>query len=130
MQHKFSSLTEFAEKRETLRGQIRGICRNKPELLYVALNEAVNNAFMHGYKRTDAGLVEVVIYQDQDEIVIKVSHEGQGLDRSRSARKKALISLEDHGRGLEIISKCADSYQYQGNGRELVMRKQIMARTD
>ena len=124
--YRFSSPAEFAEKRELIRMTIKEICQEKQELLYVALNEAVNNAFFHGYKGAGPGPVEVMLYQQQQDIVISVRHDGQGLNSVQFPPKRRCSLMADHGRGLEIIKKCTDFCEYNEDGREVIMKKRIL----
>lgn len=123
--YQFFSPKEFADKRELIRAKIWEICRDKNELLYVALNEAVNNAFIHGYAGAAYTPVELLIYQEKDQLIIRVRHEGQGLQIDQLPEESAEFSLEDHGRGIGIIRRCADFFEYTGDGRELIIRKII-----
>jgi len=123
--YRFFSQSEFIEKRELIRTTIWEICREKNDLLYVALNEAVNNAFFHGYKGAPYAPVEVILYQEDNNIVMIVRHEGRGVAISRRSPRKRGVTLSDHGRGLEIIQKCTDFCQFDEAGQELTMRKQI-----
>lgn len=123
--HQFSSPMEFAVNRELIRAEIQQLGSGKAELLYVALNEAVNNAFMHGYGGAANATVEVMIYTEKGQIVIKVRHKGQGLQTVCQTLDSSEPSLEEHGRGLSIIRGCTDFVEYSGDGREIIMRKTI-----
>jgi serine/threonine-protein kinase RsbW len=47
----FASFSQFQKLRETIRDYIREISPQNADLLFVALNEAVNNALFHGGKK-------------------------------------------------------------------------------
>lgn len=123
--YRFASPKEFADKRELIRANIQKTCQDKSELLYVALNEAMNNAFIHGYAGAGYAPVELRIYREKDQLVIRVRHEGRGFQAAQLPEASTEVSLSDHGRGLDIIRGCTDFFQYTGDGRELVMRKTI-----
>ncbi|MCX7781192.1 MAG: ATP-binding protein [Negativicutes bacterium] len=130
MRYTFFSLAEFAGKREIIRAILKEYCQDQSELLYVALNEAVNNAFFHGYhgcQDKQKALVQVFFSFEGEEFVIMVRHEGKGIQTFGQRQTRDELSLEDHGRGLDIIGNCTDSYKYNAEGNEIVMRKRIVA---
>ena len=121
----FSSLSEFAKFRNDIQQDILKVCPQSAKLLFVALNEAVNNAIFHGYDQ-QAGQptpVEVILEKKSTEFCMIVRHHGSGF--RRDAIKKANDDLVDHGRGIEIIKMCTDDFCYNEYGNELVMRKFI-----
>lgn len=124
MQHSFSSLAEFAPLREELRAYLRSLCPAVAERLFVALNEAVNNALLHGTKEDRGKNVTVTIAGGQGEVVISVRHDGRGLKR-RTTGCGGRTGLAEGGRGLFIINSCADSVTYDEAGTEIAIRAVI-----
>ena len=121
----FSSLKEFAQLREEMKTYIMQACPQYANLLFVALNEAVNNAIFHGYEQ-QAGQptpVEVILRQNGNEFFMIVRHYGTGFIRKNV--EKSEDNLLDHGRGIEIIKMCTDDFCYNQGGNEIVMRKII-----
>jgi anti-sigma regulatory factor (Ser/Thr protein kinase) len=125
MVYTFFSLAEFADKREIIRAILREYCQDQGNLLYVALNEAVNNAFIHGYQGCPSAPVQVCFYVDRNDLVIMVKHEGRGIQSVGHRKDRSEISWEEHGRGLDIIRACTDCFEYNAAGTELIMRKQL-----
>lgn len=124
MEYSFSSLAEFALLRDELRSYLRSLCPAMAERLFVALNEAVNNALIHGTHEDREKNVTVSVVESKGEIIMSVRHDGQGLKR-RVPRCGGRTGLEEGGRGLFIISSCVDSFSYDDAGRELAMRSAI-----
>lgn len=123
--YQFSSSHEFASQRELIRAELKKLCHEAADPLYVALNEAVNNAFVHAYGGKVQAPVAVRIARDKDQIIITVRHEGEGFPFDFPPSVDFQPSLEDHGRGLGIIRCCTDFCKYSEDGREIIMRKRI-----
>lgn len=121
----FSSQEEFAAARETIRRLLRDLCGGQSELVYVALNEAVNNAFFHGYCGQKPMPVQVSILTGDGELEIIVRHEGVGFCGALSAKQMPGDLMKEHGRGLEIIRRCVDQFEHARDGRELILRKKL-----
>lgn len=133
MLFKFSTHTDFVLKREDIRILLREFSPDDSEMLYISLNEAVNNAFIHGYPRDSKYKpVEIELYQENDELIIKVRQEGIGIgqqknkDANQANEKKEDFDIwQENGRGLFIISNCFDYSQFDKDGTELIMRKKL-----
>ena len=124
MNYCFSQPIDFAAKRPVIRQDLHGSCPNSAELLFVALNEAVNNAFTHGCAEAFGQGVEIEIKTLANEIYLRVSHQGYGAEPA-VIRSELSDELEEHGRGLAIIRLCTDHAEYADNGKTLIMRKFI-----
>ena len=125
VKYDFSSFSEFAALRDSMQKDILKACPQSAKLLFVALNEAVNNAIFHGYEQ-QAGQptpVEVILEKNSTEFCMTVRHHGSGF--RREAVQKAEDDLVEHGRGIEIIKMCTDDFCYNECGNELIMRKFI-----
>lgn len=124
LQHSFSSLAEFAPLREDFRQQLRALCPEAADRLFVALNEAVNNALFHGIREDGGKMVSVSVSKSGDAVEIIVRHNGRGL-KQRVTGCGGRTGLEESGRGLHIIESCADSVSYNRAGNEMVMRAAV-----
>ncbi|MDF2501137.1 MAG: putative anti-sigma regulatory factor, serine/threonine protein kinase [Anaerosporomusa subterranea] len=125
MKYYFHCIAEFASMRPTLRNFLTEVCPQHAELLFVALNEAVNNAYDHGcISASDQG-VEVEVNHSAEEIRLRVRHNGIGIKPPDVDKGLPDDDLDDHGRGLTIMRLCTDSVEYDSSGRELVMRKSL-----
>jgi serine/threonine-protein kinase RsbW len=126
IRYRFSSLEEFAVVRNQIKAEITKVCPHSDTLLYVALNEAVNNAIFHGYEQQQEQVtpVEIILDHQQNEFRMIVRHEGVGFNCNNIEQLSA-EDLTDHGRGIDIIKMCTDDFYYNKCGTELVMRKFI-----
>lgn len=131
MLFKFSTQAEFANKRESIRIFLREFSLDNSEMVYLSLNEAVNNAFIHGYqKNSNYKPVEIEIYQENDELAIKVRQEGVCCQQDKPVnqindKKEEFDLWQEGGRGLFIIKNCFDYFEFNKTGTELVMRKKL-----
>lgn len=128
----FSSLAEFASLRAKIFNEFREVPPQAASELFVALNEAVNNALFHGNGGDAGRSVLLRIARSATAVVVSVKDEGGGFDyRSRLAacRGKGLPaagrSLPETGRGLDIICGCVDRVEFNGPGNEIVLIKEI-----
>jgi serine/threonine-protein kinase RsbW len=128
VQHSFSSLAEFGPLREEILAYLRTLCPEAAERLFVALNEAVNNALLHGTKEDGGKTVTVTVTAEADAVTMTVRHDGRGF-RRRPAGCGGRTGLAEGGRGLHIIMGCADSVSYDDTGNEIVIRKTLAGRT-
>lgn len=124
LKHQFTSLSDFVKLRNTIKKYLESISHGESDLLFVATNEAVNNAFFHGYKSNCPANVELTITKLQEEILITVKHDGEGY-KFDEALEKHHDDLNEHGRGLSIIGLCTDSYRFNSSGNELEIRKYL-----
>lgn len=121
LKYQFTSFDDFIKLRNAIKNFFESVCQDEAELLFVATNEAVNNAFFHGYKSDPVG-VELTITELQEEILITVKHDGTGYKFDGTIEHHP-DELDEHGRGLAIIGLCTDSYRFNSSGNELEMRK-------
>ena len=125
MQYSFRCFAEFAAMRAVIRQILLDLSPRHAPLLFIALNEAVNNAYQHGCADGSDQIVEVKLEATAEEICLQVSHNGVGIRTADIGRAMPADMLDDHGRGLTIIRFCTDSIQYDDSGRVLVMRKSL-----
>jgi len=119
VQGSFSSLAEFAALRGAFRTYLGTICPREAERLFVALNEAVNNALVHGNKEDVGKQVRVRVEERRGAVVIKVRDEGEGF-----AHRTVAVSEDDwqeDGRGLFIIRQYTDGVKFNVKGNEIVI---------
>lgn len=125
MKYYFRCAAEFASMRTTIRHFLAEGSPQYAELLFVALNEAVNNAYDHGCVGASEQVVEVEVIHSAEEVCLRVRHNGTGIKPSDVDKGLPEDDLDDHGRGLAIMRLCTDSVEYDSSGRELVMRKSL-----
>ncbi len=93
-------------------------CRGS-DLLFVGINEAVNNALFHGNRKDPSKNVLLRISQKGEELQISVQDEGYRLDREiffRHRSREDADPLSEHGRGFMIIEGCCDEVTFPEPG--------------
>lgn len=117
----FSTLTEFSTLRESIKAELIRISGTDAQRIFVAINEGVNNAIFHGNKEDSSKKVCLIIEKHLNEIKIVIRDQGNGfLDQERS---EVPPWFEEHGRGMQLIQHCVDSYQLNEMGNEITMFK-------
>ena len=119
----FSTVEEFAKLRESVRQNLTQVLASGVEPLFVAVNEAVNNAILHGNKQVKDKKVYLTITSSPSEVRVAVRDEGGGF--YRLANNHTGSELRENGRGLEIIDLCVDQYYYTMQPSEIVLIKKI-----
>lgn len=118
----FSTMEEFANIRETVRKKLTEILVAGVDPLFVAINEAVNNAILHGNKRDQTKKVQLTIASLPGEVRVIIRDEGQGF---QPVKAKSCDDLRENGRGIEIIRHCVDHYYVNLHPSEMVLVKKI-----
>lgn len=116
-------MEEFSKIREAVRQKLSHLLATGVEPLFVAINEAVNNAIFHGNKQDKTKKVYLTIAKLPGEIRVVIRDEGQGFTR----KEKTEEGLQEGGRGLEIIGLCVDKCYFNVQPSELVLIKKISA---
>ena len=119
--YSFSTLAQFAGLRENVKAKLRLPAEEDSDLLFVAVNEAVNNAILHGNQSDCSKKVQLMIQRLPEEIRIIVQDEGLGMPANAESLRDN--PLGDHGRGMQIIRSCVDNCWFDPFKRELVMVK-------
>ena len=107
-----------------------GVDEESSHWIDLAVREGLANAIQHGNRMDPEKLVEVeVTLQPEDEIVVRISDEGEGFDPEHLPDPlEPQNILRPTGRGLLYIQKLMDSVEYSGRsggGTELVMCKRL-----
>jgi serine/threonine-protein kinase RsbW len=119
----FSSFDEFIMLRDTINEKLMGISGDGALRLFIAINEGVNNAIFHGNKEDSSKKVYLTIEEMPNEIKIVIRDEGQGFDNQD--KDDATDLWGEHGRGLDLIKHCVDSYWRNDLGNEMTLVKKI-----
>ncbi|MES2275306.1 MAG: ATP-binding protein [Bacteroidota bacterium] len=94
--------------------------------MMTCLNEAVNNAILHGNKQNPAKKVIVNAEVDSRRIIWTVTDEGIGFDPDHIPDPTAPENLESlSGRGVFIIKQLADQCIFNDRGNELELHFKI-----
>ena len=123
--YSFSTVEEFSKLREPVRRRLSQLLSAGGEPMFVAVNEAVNNAIFHGNKRDNSKKVHLSITGFPDEVQVTIQDEGDGL--MSSVQEANADSFRESGRGLEIIGLCVDNYYFKAPPNEMVLIKKITA---
>lgn len=119
----FSTLEQFSKLRESVRQELKQLLASEAESMFVAINEAVNNAIFHGNSGDSTKKVYLTITSSQGEIKAIIRDEGRGLDSAQNS--STCETLQESGRGLEIIGFCVDCYYFNVQPSEIVLIKKI-----
>lgn len=119
----FSTMKEFSELRESVRRKLGQLLDDGVEPLFVAINEAVNNAILHGNKQDKTKKVYLTITSSPSEIKVIIRDEGGGFKPAK--QQETENNLRESGRGLEIIGFCVDQYYFTVQPSEIVLIKKV-----
>jgi serine/threonine-protein kinase RsbW len=90
--------------------------------ILVSTLEAVNNAIMHGNKADMKKFVEIEFIYKRKELFISVEDEGSGFRPDEIPDPTKPENIENlHGRGVFLMSKLADSIEFNKRGNKVTM---------
>ena len=93
-------------------------CKRR-DLLFIAINEAVNNALFHGNGNDPSKSVRLRICKNNSKLHIFVEDEGKHLSKKiflAHLTKSEENPLDEHGRGFLIITKCCERLSFPEPG--------------
>lgn len=97
----------------------------------IAVREAVANAIKHGNRQDPEKQVEVELFVESDEVVIRVCDEGQGFDPGCVANPLDPENLlKPDGRGIFYMNRFMDAIEYDfgpEGGTVVTLRKRLGA---
>lgn len=119
--YSFSTLAQFSTLRGAIKKDLQWPPGEENSGLFIALNEAVNNAICHGNKNDRTKKVYLSIEKLPDQIKIIIRDEGSSpITRSGNGAEDL---LQESGRGLQIIDHYVDNWFFNSVNRELTMIK-------
>lgn len=90
----------------------------------VALDELVTNVMLYGYDDPSAGVIEVELSRDGENITAVLSDDGRPFDPFQAKIPDVTLPIEDRsvgGLGVYFVRKLMDEYSYAyENGRNIV----------
>lgn len=127
----FTGLKGFATIRSKVRQFLQTALPNNYFLVEVALNEAVNNAIIHGNKQEE-GIVKLTVRKTKRKLIIRVKNEGEGFNANHllELEKDSVENCFDRrlydesGRGLPIMDAAFDCMVYNLKGTEVMFMKE------
>jgi serine/threonine-protein kinase RsbW len=117
----FSTLDEFSILRECIKEKLVQTSGKDALGVFIAVNEGVNNAILHGNKEDRSKKVYLTMEELPNEIRIIIRDEGEGF--ITQDRPDTIPWFEEHGRGFQLIQHYVDSYELNGLGNELTLIK-------
>lgn len=100
-----------------------GIKQDNYGKILVATLEAVNNAITHGNKADSTKHVDVEITFEMNEMKIQVTDEGNGFNPDSIPDPTKPENIEElSGRGVFLMSRLADSIEFNERGNSVTMR--------
>lgn len=90
--------------------------------MYLALNEAVINALIHGNKKDPSKLVQIDFIDDCTFYSFTVKDQGQGFDFLNIQNPVSSDNIyKESGRGIFIMKQYSDKVLFEDNGRKATM---------
>ena len=125
-----AALDRLDDVRQFVERSARGLGAGDPMIpdLVVAVDEAVTNIIVHGYKQRP-GMIEVSVGNDADALVVRLRDEAPQFDPCTHRLLDLEASLEKDtpgGFGLHLINKAMDDISYRApsdGGNELTLVK-------
>lgn len=120
-----AEIRDFVEKTAVMLDVAPSIIPN----LQLAVDEAVTNIILHGY-RGQAGQVEILVERKVDDLVISLRDHAPPFDPTRVAAPDLTLPVAERvpgGMGLHLIRQTMDQMSYrstEAGGNELTLVKQ------
>ena len=115
---RFSSIEQFAPHRERILSIFQGLGERQGMLFFVALNEAVNNALIHGGRTGREEAVELSVRDEGGRICAAVRSCGGCFSHDMKPDTGVFDDgLRESGRGVQIILHIADECSIGESGR-------------
>jgi len=92
----------------------------------VATMEATNNAIVHGNKSDPNKHVSLHIEKDDDELVVKLTDQGEGFDPKSIPDPTAPDNIEKiNGRGIFLMERLSDEIKFSDKGRIVELKFKV-----
>lgn len=116
-------------------GNAIGFSEARVEDLKLAISEAVNNAIDHGNRREAGKLVAVVFEIDGEKLEIRISDQGEGIERldissRRVVDEQSLESGQLRGFGMYLISELVDDLEVSSSHRGTMLTLRLYRREE
>ncbi len=93
--------------------------------IFVAVQEALANAAMHGCKDDPLKLIHCVLVADGASITITVRDPGPGFDVQLAEPDNYQATRLSHGRGICLMRSLMSSVEFAHNGVEVLLGKRL-----
>ena len=92
----------------------------------VATMEATNNAIVHGNKSDPKKLVSLLIEKEEDELLVKLTDQGEGFDPKSIPDPTAPENIEKiNGRGIFLMEGLSDEINFSDQGRIVELKFKV-----
>lgn len=120
----FSTIEEFAPHRDSLLTLMCTLCGSqRGKRLFVAVNEAVNNALFHANKGLPEASVDLVAVDEGKSLRVSVRSEGYGFEHDLKADPGVFSDVsKESGRGMQIILHIVDEVSIEEAGSIVTLR--------
>lgn len=120
----FSTIEEFAPHRNSLLTLMCTMCGSQRGLrLFVAVNEAVNNALFHANRGIPEACVDLVAVDEGESLRVSVRSEGNGFEHDLRADPGVFSDFsKESGRGVQIILHVVDEVGIEEAGSIVTLR--------
>lgn len=122
--YRVESLTQFAELREDIEDRLKIHCEDQTYGVFLALNEAVNNALFHG-KGINNGTVTITIrIFGGRRLSVRVNDPGKGFVPNSAINGVSDLWTEG-GRGRFLMAAMMDKIVYNHMGNAVLLVKNL-----
>ena len=111
--------------RETVMAFLQGNGADEDEEIdiFVALQEALANAVLHGCENDGAKTIRCRVEIDPSAFTIVIRDPGPGFDVATTEDVDPSVNLTEHGRGICLMRSLMDEVSYGHGGSEVRLRK-------
>lgn len=126
LQFSFKGFDDYKLIRSKVNHFLKDLLHDRSIFIQIAINEAVNNAILHGNKNCPNKQVQIALKTKDDQLIIKIKDSGNGFEGNKKVdfleknyEKHGI--LKESGRGLLIIRQVVDELKYNEKGNEMIL---------
>lgn len=132
--YKIHTIDDFYALKEEITNILKELHADNVDIIWMALTEGINNAWLHGNKRDEKKTIHLSMKSIRHKrVIFRIRDEGSGYSGNEQVKKlqghieeefeKRLF--EESGRGLLIMMKVFDRVIYNQKGNEIFLVKNI-----
>ena len=100
-----------------------GLCEGQEIDIFVALQEGLANAALHGCQNDRAKTIRCWVEIDPSAFTIVIQDPGPGFDVAAATTADPSVNTTEHGRGICLMRSLMDDVSYRRGGSEVRLRK-------
>jgi anti-sigma regulatory factor (Ser/Thr protein kinase) len=100
-----------------------GLCEGQEIDVFVALQEALANAALHGCQNDRAKTIRCWVEIDPSAFTLIIQDPGLGFDVAATTTADPSVNTTEHGRGICLMRSLMDDVSYRRGGSEVRLRK-------